>query len=300
MRHLIGILILGALVAVIFYFPKTQMPAESQTTKKVTPTEERGSFLKNQEEKPLDKQSPSKQISAFFADNFDNRGVIEETGSMAESKNLNWWLNSGGQLKIVDDIGETVQNNLSADDRWHKEYSRNNSTDTDNGTHPQNIFRLVQRGLWNNLAQQAYFQINKLNLSKSPNRNDSNGLFLFNRYQSGDNLYYTGIRVDGAVVIKKKMDGIYYTMAYKKIINKLPLNSWIGLRSEVTNNPNNTVTIKLYTDFNHVGNWTLVLQAVDDGVNYGGSPIAEAGFAGIRTDFMDVKFDDYSIREIKS
>lgn len=234
---------------------------------------------------------------------------LEESSSPSGSKNSDWWLNSGGRLEILDGAGKTLQGILAESDKWRGEYRRNNPTDTDNGQRPQNIFRLVRRGAWGNLVQQTYFKINRLNLSDSPNRNASNGLFLFNRYQSGDDLYYTGIRVDGAVVIKKKLDGIYYTMAYDPIFtgsvydqksnpNLLPLDTWIGLRSEVINNPNGTVSINLYLDIGRTGNWVLALQTVDDGVNYGASPIVKPGLAGIRTDFMDVQFDNYSIRSV--
>jgi hypothetical protein len=275
-------------------------------------TEERGSFLKEENRLGDLQNSLANLLGALRqAERRDSSPIkqIEETGSISASRDSNWWLNSGGRISTLGSLGKTIQGRLDERDKWHREYLRNNPLDTDNGDHPQNIFRLVQRGSWGNLIQQSYFQINKLNLSSSPNRNASNGLFLFNRYQSGDDLYYTGIRVDGAVVIKKKLHGIYYTMAYKPIFdgpkydvknnpNLLPLNTWIGLRSEITNNQNGTVNIKLYTDINRTGNWTLALQAVDDGVNYGAAPITKPGFAGIRTDFMDVEFDGYSIRSV--
>ena len=39
-------------------------------------------------------------------------------------------------------------------------------------------------------------------------------MLLFNRYQDGQTLYYGGVRVDGAAVIKKKLAGVYTTLAY--------------------------------------------------------------------------------------
>jgi len=253
------------------------------------------------------KKNPSTNTAATsFSDNFSLNIKIEETWPMSVAGDKNWWVNSGAWFISSSDTGKTVQGDLDKTDRWYTLYLQNNPIDTDNGFHPQNIFRLVQRGQWTNFVQQVYFKINKINLSDSQNRNASNGLFLFNRYQSGDNLYYTGIRVDGAAVIKKKINGTYYTMAYKQIFpgakydrtinpNLLPLNSWLGLKSEVVTNSNNTVSVKLYTDIDKTGNWTLVLESIDDNSKYGGAAILNAGYAGIRTDFMDVEFSEYRI-----
>lgn len=36
----------------------------------------------------------------------------------------------------------------------------------------------------------------------------------------------------------------------------------------------------------------LAAEAKDDGKSYGGDAILNEGYAGIRTDFMDVEFDD--------
>lgn len=267
--------------------------------------EEQGSFLKETGSFLFKSRFAPRAPRDLFVEEFSATSSLEESGVMSDSQDIDWWVNSGGRLVTRDRLGKTIQNSLSAKDRWSQIYASSNPVDTDNGKHPQNIFRLVQRDRWDNLVQQAYFRINRLNLSQSPNRNASNGLFLFNRYQTGDNLYYIGLRVDGGVVIKKKIDGIYYTMAYKKIFdgrydlennpNLLPLQTWIGLRGEIVNNPNNTVSINVYTDIGT--GWSLALQAVDDGINYG-PPIINAGYAGIRTDFMDVEFQNYWIRKI--
>jgi hypothetical protein len=42
-----------------------------------------------------------------------------------------------------------------------------------------------------------------------------------------------------------------------------------------------------------------VAEAKDDGKTFGGAAILNEGYAGIRTDFMDVEFDDYKIEVIK-
>ncbi len=260
--------------------------------------------------KAIPSLQPSNQStnSSSFSETFDSL-KLNEVGKMKESSSLDWWLNSGGFLYSENGIGKTFQGNVPEDNPWYKIYLKSNPRDTDNGSHPQNIFRLVTRNKWQNLSQQSYFEINANNFSKSKYRDESNGLLLFNRYQDGNNLYYTGIRVDGTAVIKKKIKGNYFTMAQKIIYegkynkkdnpNLLPMHTWIGIKSEVITNPDDSVDIKLYLDSDRSGNWSLVLTAKDDNSEYGGEAIKNAGYAGIRTDFMDVQFDDYKIEEIK-
>jgi len=224
---------------------------------------------------------------------------------MSGSSSPYWWLSSGGHF-YTDGVGETVHNSLPTNDYWRLLYAANNPLDTDNGYHPQNIFRLVTRSKWGNARQQVYFRIAKDNLSASPNRAASNGVLLFNRYKDQDNLYYTGIRVDGYAIIKKKIAGAYYTIGYKKVFpgaaynrasnpNLLPKNVWMGLTSEVLNTSSG-VRIRLHVNQGD-GVWSLVFDTVDDG-RYGGAPFTQAGYGGLRTDFMDVDFDHYLFKNL--
>lgn len=246
--------------------------------------------------------------SNVFSDNFDNI-KLNEAGSMENSSSADWWLNSGGYFYSKKGVGRTFQKLIPKSNRWYKKYRKNNPRDTDKGSHPQNIFRLVTRSKWNNFSQQCYFRINRNNLSKSKYRNESNGLLLFNRYQDGDNLYYAGIRVDGKAIIKKKIDGEYFTMGQKRVYkgkydrddkpNILPKHDWIGIKSEVVTNLDGTVIIKLYVDKNESGDWQLVLESVDDNNKYGGEAIKTEGYGGIRTDFMDLDMNNYKIQELE-
>ena len=236
-------------------------------------------------------------------------GIVEETGSMAESSSPYWWVNSGGRFIIKNGIGMTMQGTAPFGSRWQKLYNLSNARDTDNGTHPQNIFRVLTRSMWQNEDQQIDFKIVRYHLSESPERYNPNGVLFFNRYIDGNNLYYTGIRVDGNMIIKKKVNGSYYTLAEKKIFpgtynrdtnpTLLPQNRWMSIRTTVVTNPDNTVTITLYVDPTNSGTWTETFEAVDDGHSYGGAAITAKGYAGIRTDFMDVYFNDYKIQELK-
>lgn len=244
-----------------------------------------------------------------FRYTFNSDGTLPEAGTLEESWSPYWWLNSGGLLYIRNGKGTTVSGELSRLSPWRLLYNRNNPTDTDKGTHPQNIFRLLSRSTWQNVRTQAYFKILADNLSSSPNRNASNGLLLMTRYVDENNLYYLGIRVDGAAVIKKKVNGDYYTLAYEKIFGNteydhssnpslLPKNKEIGLRSEVKNNADGTVSLQLFMDEGRTGKWTSILTAIDDGTTYGGDAITGKGHVGIRTDFMDVEFSNFSAEKI--
>ena len=242
-----------------------------------------------------------------FNDGFDTDGTLQEAGSITLSSSADWWLSSGAYFYKKAGLGMTVQGNLPDNDPWRLEYLSTNPLDTDDGYHPQNIFRYVARGSWKNFTQQAYFRIQANELSGSPNRNASNGLFFFNRYQDANNIYYTGIRVDGAAVIKKKLAGTYYTVGYKKIYagtynvssnpNLLPMGKWVGMKTVISDNGSSGVDIEIDLDDPSLGTgWTPVLSATDTGANFG-AVIANAGHAGIRTDFMDVQFDNYSAVE---
>ncbi len=243
-----------------------------------------------------------------FSDSFEIEVDIHEAGKSHESESSNWWLSSGGIMEVKNGVAKTIHDNLNNENKWRGLYYKNNPRDTDNGFHPQNIFRLVTKGEWKNLTQQVIFSISTDNLSESSYRNDSNGILFFNRYKDSNNLYYAGIRVDGFAVIKKKIEGTYFTLAYNQIYpgkydreknpNLLPHGQWIGLKSEVTDNGDDSVNIKLYIDRERNGNWELIAEAVDEGRKYGGYPFFDTGHGGIRTDFMDVEFDDYSIREV--
>jgi hypothetical protein len=248
--------------------------------------------------------TPPAPVSSPFFYGFDVTGSLDEAPSMGQSWSPYFWVSSGGRF-YLDGAGATVHGALPAYDYWRLAYAASNPVDTDNGYHPQNIFRLVTRSRWGSFRQQVYFRINADRLSTSPNRNASNGVLLFNRYQDQDNLYYTGIRVDGYAVIKKKKGGSYYTLASSKVFpgtydraskpNLLPKNVWMGITSETINKPDGTVRIRFHVNPGN-GVWTLVFDKIDGGV--GGAPFTQSGYAGMRTDFMDVEFENYLCRTL--
>ncbi len=254
--------------------------------------------------------SRSANIGTVFTDMFNGREeIIEEADVMNHSSSPYWWLNSGARFIIHNGMSASVQRNLSRDSYWRRLYSSSNAEDTDDGKHPQNIFRLLTRSTWKNQEQHVLFRVDRTVLSSSSNRNESNGVLLFSRYEDSNTLYYAGLRVDGAAVIKKKYHGVYTTLAYKKILslsqeydvvhspNLIPTNTWIGIKSRVINTDNGGVHLTLYVDLTHSGQWEQVLDIVDE-PTADNIPITSGGYAGIRTDFMDVRFDDYRINSI--
>jgi hypothetical protein len=72
----------------------------------------------------------------------------------------------------------------------------------------------------------------------------------------------------------------------------------MSVRTDVRNQSDGSVSIKLYADVDGDGSTVLVAAAVDDG-SLGGAPLTAAGRAGIRTDFMDAKFDDYLLQRVE-
>ncbi len=247
-------------------------------------------------------------VTLPFTYAFTTSGTLVETGAMNDSSSPYWWLNSGARMFFHDGVGSTIQGELPVTDTWAKLYAQNNPWETDNGLHPQNVFRLLSRPTWQNVSQKVSYRMNTYHLSTDEHRSASNGLLLFNRYQDGMNTYYAGVRVDGNAVIKKKKNGTYYSMKFSKAFpgaynrntnpNLLPLNTSIKLKTEVKNLDAKRVEIKLYMDVGKTGVWKLIASAIDDGASYGGAAFTQAGHGGMRTDFMDVDFDDYEVKSL--
>lgn len=248
---------------------------------------------------------PPADIGLPFRYSFSEDGWLEEAGEMEDSSSPYWWLNSGAYLRLENGIGRTLQGTLPDDSPWRERYRMTDPEETDGGARPQNVFRLLLRRGWENLSEEAYFRIGRYDLSSSEHRSESNGLLLFQRYVDEENLYYAGLRVDGHAVIKKKKGGVYHTLAEVPVFperydrgahpNLLPLGTWIGVKSVVRKAEGQGVLITLSVDIGKTGTWTEVAQAFDNGT-VGGPPLRAAGHPGIRTDFMDVEFDDFLIQ----
>ena len=234
-------------------------------------------------------------------DGFAGR-LLVEAGSETESAEPRWWLSSGAYFDSSSGAGSTILGRLPADDPWRVLYARTNPLDTEDGYRPQNIFRLVNRGIWQEGTQEVFFQIRATNLTDSPNRAGHNGILFFSRYLDSQNLYYAGIRVDGRAVIKRKRAGAYVTLASTTVFgssapydrwanaNVLPVGRWFGLRSSTTSSESGAARVTLEVlDAARDPDWRIVLQVED------AAPLDAAGRGGIRSDFLDVEFDGYRI-----
>lgn len=246
-------------------------------------------------------------VPSRFLYDFHVNGTLDEIGSSDDSSSPYFWLNSGGRFLLKDGIGKTIQGDLPVLDKWRLAYALSNPRDTDNGAHPQNLLRLLTRSRWLNVRQTLSFRIAKLNLSDSPERDGWSGILLFSRYLDGANLYYLGLRQDGTAVIKKKLNGIYYTLAQAPAFpssvpynrdtnpNLIPGERWIKLRSVVKNVSPTSVKLQVFLDPQLTGNWQRLVEVTDDAGGTDGPPILSDGYGGIRTDYMDMEFDDYII-----
>lgn len=241
------------------------------------------------------------QPTQAFKYDFAVDGTLAEASESDLSWSPYWWVNSGGYMVLADGRGHTVIGALPEDNYWRQLYDSTNPLDTADGYLPQNIFRMLTKQQWQDVHSEAYFKIDKYNAIDSPNRAEHNGILLFDRYVDSDNLYYAGVRVDGAAVIKKKQYGQYTTLAYIPEVfegvydrdtnpNLLPLDAWIGLQTVVKDNPDGIVNIKLYMDLSWKDQWVLLAD-----VNDTSDPIKHSGSTGIRTDFMDVTFDRFLV-----
>ena len=247
-------------------------------------------------------------VESPFVYSFNIPGSLEASTYMENSTSPYFWISSGGRMIIKDGVGETIQGPLSVGDPEQVNYATVNPLDTVGGLYPQNTFRLITRNTWENTEEEAYFNIVKTNLTDTPNREGYSGLLLFSRHMDSNNLYYAGIRQDGLAIIKKKIDGVYYSLIYKQVFgnyndynkitnpNLMPQNQWLGLRLRTTTNIDGTVDLNLMGDLTGNGDWVTLLNARDNGV--GGSTLTSPGSGGIRTDYMDVKFKDFQIKKI--
>jgi hypothetical protein len=231
--------------------------------------------------------------------------TLEETGRADTSKNPEWWLNSGAYLYIEGDAARTIQGRLAVEDEWRKKYAESNPIDTENGFRPQNIFRLLSKRTWRDVEQTVYFRILSENDTKSPRRSPSNGFLLYQHFKDGDNTYYAGLRLNGSVIIMKKANGVYYTLASLPFFVQsnrdplrtgiLPIAQWIGLKTE-TENTKDGVRITLLLDPGETGTWVQALEVVD-AETLGGVPIPE-GRSGIRSDFLDIEIKNYAVSRL--
>lgn len=261
---------------------------------------------------PSENMQQAKNLCASFPANL----TLEESENELMSSDKCWWVDSGAYFYVENNVAETLHGSLDQSSKWRKIYAKSNSRDTDNGSHPQNIFRLINKKEWQNIDEEVFFTIDSYHLSSSPNRNNTNGVFLMSRYADSQSLYLAGVRVDNTAVIKRKLNGVYKTLATVSLDNffngsssprlaynrssqplLLSIDHVIGIYMQTNNNPDQSVSIIFKVSFDR-GPWKTVLSTVDNPNNFHGEKIISPGHVGIRTDFMDVSFKDFSVTEI--
>ncbi|MDP3963129.1 MAG: hypothetical protein Q8Q39_01395 [bacterium] len=235
---------------------------------------------------------------------FTSNGILRETSAKNDSTSPYWWLQSGGLLTISGGAGNTIQGDLSAADPLRIAYAKKTPGLSDNGFHPQNLFKLLTKSAWENGSQQITATISGQNLYAADNVHPWNALSLISRYRDSTTFYLASLRMDGTAVIKKKTANQYYTLASSKVLagtydsianpSLLPEDKPIVLRSDTETAADGSVTIRFYVDIGKTGSWKLAAEAHDTG-SAGGSPITGAGLNGIFGDFMDIRMDDYAI-----
>lgn len=252
--------------------------------------------------------TPAAPADPDFIYSFNTPGTLYASEYMQNTTSPYFWISSGGRMIIENGIGKTIQGRLPTGDISQVDYARVNPLDTDGGHYPQNTFRLVTRNTWGNGEESVQFRVTAQNLTNTPNRDGYSGIFLFSRYKDKDNLYYAGIRDDGLAVLKKKIGGEYYTLtyaqafgtwgAYDKFSNPslIPSWQWIGLKARTTTLSGGKVKIELLVDRANTGNWQPLVSYVDSGV--GGAAFTGSGSGGIRTDYMDVQFDEFRFKAL--
>ncbi|KFA89272.1 hypothetical protein [Archangium violaceum] len=101
------------------------------------------------------------------------------------------------------------------------------------------------------------------------------GLHVFARYQTENDLYVASYRKDGLVTIKKKLGGVYTTLA-QKMLRAPATRTWHTVKLAVSGD-----TLQYFVD------GTLQLTAHDTSLTW--------GTTGVRTDYMDVYLDDWKL-----
>jgi hypothetical protein len=240
-------------------------------------------------------------ISLPWSYSFNSPGTLNQSATTDQSGSAYWWVKSGGQIIVQNGIGQSLQGSTPSSNPWYAPYASTYPVESDKGLHPQNMFSMFARVEQRDSDQAVSVKIAQDNLSNSANIHAWNGILLQSRWQDVNNYVYAGIRQDGHAIIRKVVNGVNYTLAEKQIVpgsysasnpDLLPKNIWLKIRSVVYDDINGTMHVQLYADVTQSGVWTQIFDVSDTN---NGPKLSAPGLSGIRTDFMDVSLDDYSI-----
>jgi hypothetical protein len=168
------------------------------------------------------------------------------------------------------------------------------NADSTNGNNSA-VFRLVTRrsDFGDVTVSFSLINLGLVSTSKTP-ADDWDGVHVFLRYQSEQNLYYVSVnRRDNKLDVKKKVaggsvnGGTYYILAEAN--HQVAYGSDQAISTSIVTNSDKSVTISLTIDGQEV------LHVTDDG-SIGGPPILNAGRVGIRGDNDNFLFRTFSTK----
>src|SRR5579872_2945095 len=178
--------------------------------------------------------STAAAVNLPFVYTFNVAGQVDFSATSQNSGSPYWWVNSATGLAISGGLGASMSGPSGE------------------------VFQMLLRAPEQNVSTQIYIDRTADDFSSASYRQPYNGEFVIARYEDANNYYFGGLQDDGSVVIKKKMNGTYYTLAIKKLLagtynassnpDLIPFHTWIGLKLSVTNSFTGTPTLSLYTD----------------------------------------------------
>src|SRR6185503_13778796 len=212
------------------------------------------------------------QTDPSFYYTFNNPGTLNEALSIAQSTSPYFWLRDGGILAIAGGAG----------------------TQRDAGR-----FLLLERALVRDSTTDALLNRTAEVFSSAADAQPYDGEAVYARYGDDNNFYYAGLRADGTVILKKKQEGAYATLAQAPLFggtysashpDLIPHNTWIGLRLSVTTLASGAAKLVFFVDVGNTGSWKEVLSATDT------TPLA-AGLSGIESDHADMEISSFKFAD---
>jgi hypothetical protein len=221
-----------------------------------------------------------------FADNFDqpdglitNEEANPDAPATAGSSAANWEVSSGS---LFASGGKGWTGVPDDEDPGDSSASGTNSS----------VFRMATKRA-DFVDTDVNFKLLNKHLVSTPSTPETawDGAHLYLRYHSEQSFYAVALnRRDNTVMIKKKSPGTGKKSTFHELIApvsySVPYGEWQKARVTAKNDPNGTVTIRLFI------NGKLLAETTDNGV--GGPPLTQPGRIGLGGDNAELMFDDFT------
>lgn len=163
-----------------------------------------------------------------------------------------------------------------------------------NGNNSQ-VFRLTSKAYtFGNVRIQCALKLAAWTSSAGHPEQDTDGVHVFARYQSQDDLYALSVvRRDNTCVIKKKVNadgGTYYTLGTGVARTAPSIGVWTYVRCDIRT-IGTTCVLSIWI------NNSQILERTDNGVSSGGA-IHGPGAVGLRIDNLECYFASYVVDEL--